>query len=339
MLLVVSACAGDAGDDGAASSTTTITSSSTTTTAPAPATITPSRDGVEIGACEGLDPIETGTFNLAGREGAIVHVPESYDPDDGTPVVLVLHGTNDDPKGTQAQTGLSDLADEQGFLAVYPVGRELSLSVGTGWSLTTAREPTQKDELQRNMAAWLTEGLADGNADIAYVEDLLDELQTIFCINENRIYVTGHSMGGGFAFILGCTLSDRIAAIGPVSVWAVKGLGECAPTRPVPVMGIFSIDDSGYDGGEWAPYVEAWSFPEFGELWAALNDCTPGSEAVDQSGGATLDAWSGCSQPVAMWTLSDGGHTWPGSGELFASADLDASRVLWAFFKQNSLSP
>jgi polyhydroxybutyrate depolymerase len=289
-----------------------------------------------IGACEGLSEIESGTFDVAGREGAIVHVPDSYDPDNATPVVLVFHGGADSPEGAEVQTGFSNVADEEGFLAVYPIARKLT-SLDRMWSLTTATQPTEMNELQRPMLSWLTEGLAEGNPDITYVENLLNELETMFCVDKSRVYATGHSMGGGFSHTLGCTLGDRIAAIGPASVWTVKGLGDCAPTRPLPIMGFFSIDDPGFEGGQWAPFVELWSFHEFGELWARLNNCTSGREPGDTSGDSSSDVWSGCSSPVIMWTLSDGGHTWPGGSQRFANTDINASETLWEFFTQHQL--
>lgn len=344
--LLIAACASVDGTNTSEATTTSLAVASTTTLDPAPGSTTEppaatggqDRQGVEPGVCEGLDAVQSGTFDLAGREGAIVHVPEGYDPDDATPVVLVFHGGLDSPEGTEEQTGFSDLADSEGFIAVYPIAREL-LGRDRLWSLTTARGPTEKTELQQSMAAWLTEGLVEGNVDIAYVEDLLGELETMFCVNSKRVYATGHSMGGGFAVTLACTLSDRLAAVGPVSVWTVKGLGDCQPSQSVPIMGFFSIDDSGYEGGEWAPYVELWSYAEFKELWADLNGCTAGPDPSDQSGQATSEEWSGCESPVIMWTLADGGHTWPGSSQLFASTNIDATKTLWDFFAQHELQP
>ena len=291
------------------------------------------------GACDGLAAATSGKYEFAGRPGAIVHVPVDYNPDHATPLVLVFHGGNDGtPKDAEAQTGFSTLADEEGFLAVYPVGRELSLTVGRGWSLTPIRQPTELDELQRRMPKWLTEGIRDGNPDITYVETLLDELDETFCVDAGRIYATGHSMGAGFASTLACTLNGRLAAIGTVSVWNVKGLGDCAPARSVPVMGLFSIDDPGYEGGEWTSVVVLESFTDFGARWADLNSCTSGPQPGGESETVSSAEWAECSAPVVMWTLPDGGHTWPGSEELGANTNVDATTTLWDFFTEHQLS-
>lgn len=42
-------------------------------------------------------------------------------------------------------------------------------------------------------------------------------LETSYDIDRRRIYANGMSNGGGMTFVLSCTLSDRIAAVGPVS--------------------------------------------------------------------------------------------------------------------------
>lgn len=297
--------------------------------------------------CRGLGVPDSGAYEFAGRAGTIVHVPADYDPGILTPVVLVFHGAMDEPSDIELITGFSELADEEGFLAVYPEGREgaspraNSSDSTRGWSLVNTRQGgtlTPVQEKISSWAPWLTEGVIDGNPDVGYVEGLLGELEDVFCVDRSRVYATGHSMGGGFTFALGCTLSDQIAAIGPVSTFAVKDLGDCTPSRPVPVMSFFSIDDPGYEGGPWGPYVEQISFAEFGELWAEVNECASGPEAGEASGSSSSQVWAGCSAPVIMWSLSDGGHTWPGStSEEFASTDIDASVTLWEFFARHEL--
>jgi poly(3-hydroxybutyrate) depolymerase len=44
------------------------------------------------------------------------------------------------------------------------------------------------------------------------------------------------SIGGGMAFVLSCTLSDRIAAVGMVSAGLDPQWGWCLDHRPVPVI-------------------------------------------------------------------------------------------------------
>jgi polyhydroxybutyrate depolymerase len=61
-------------------------------------------------------------------------------------------------------------------------------------------------------------------------------------------------------------------------------------------------------------------------------------------GAVTVRRWSGCKARgvVELYVVGDGGHTWPGAtlgGNLLGgvSKDVDASAVIWAFFKDKRL--
>jgi hypothetical protein len=64
----------------------------------------------------------------ATRRSYRVHVPAGYRPDRPTPAILLLHGNGGSAADLDNVSGLSELADREGFLAVYPQG----LSVGAG---------------------------------------------------------------------------------------------------------------------------------------------------------------------------------------------------------------
>lgn len=293
--------------------------------------------------CQDLEVVESGVFDLAGRPGTIVHVPGDYDGANPTAVVLAFHGAQSKPEEAEVQFGFSDLADREGFLAVYPMGSKETLPNirALGWSMARTRVGGDLTPAQQEMRPWLTAGLVEGNQDIDYVDDLLDELGALFCVDSHRVFAAGHSMGGGFAFAVGCTLANRITAVGVASAFMVKAMGECAPARPMPIMGFHSIDDptNPYQGGTGPGGAELWSFSEFGELWASINGCEADPEPGDRSGTATSKVWSGCSAPVVMWSLPEGLHTYPGDSqsEAIGSNDVDASEMLWEFFAQQEL--
>ena len=52
--------------------------------------------------------------------------------------------------------------------------------------------------------------------DVRFISELIDKLEAAYNIDPARIYANGFSNGGGMAFVLSCTLSDRIAAVGMV---------------------------------------------------------------------------------------------------------------------------
>jgi len=69
---------------------------------------------------------QTRTLEVGGRSRSyIVHVPPKYDGKHRTPVVLVFHGGGSNAEQMRRFCGLSEKADSEGFIAVYPNG--------TGW--------------------------------------------------------------------------------------------------------------------------------------------------------------------------------------------------------------
>jgi polyhydroxybutyrate depolymerase len=71
------------------------------------------------------------------RRTYLVHVPASYRPDRPVPAVLLLHGNGGSAADMDADTGLSELADRHGFLAVYPQG--VAVGVGQPFWATAGR--------------------------------------------------------------------------------------------------------------------------------------------------------------------------------------------------------
>src|SRR5436853_379018 len=73
---------------------------------------------------DGLKPGDHArSLEVGGRKRAyLVHVPKSYDGSRPFPVVLAFHGGGSNAEQMARFCGLSDKADQAGFLAVYPGG-------------------------------------------------------------------------------------------------------------------------------------------------------------------------------------------------------------------------
>ena len=67
-------------------------------------------------------PIDPSTAEGAHERTALVHLPTGYRPDSPHPVLLVYHGHGGNSADAAASTGFRELADREGFLAVYPQG-------------------------------------------------------------------------------------------------------------------------------------------------------------------------------------------------------------------------
>ncbi len=265
-----------------------------------------------------------GELIVAGqRRTYLLYVPQNYDPATPTPLVISIHGYAEWPAHQAKTSRWNDLADEVGFLVVYPSGTGFPMR----WSAFGAGATA--------------EGATTG--DIAFIDALIDRLSADYTIDPERIYVNGLSNGGGMSFALACGLSDRIAAFGSVAGAHLLPWEGCRPARPVPAIVFHGTADPivPYEGGPSRafdlpfPNVPAWV-----EELARRNGCSGPPRDLPGSGAVSGVAYQGCSADVVFYTIDGGGHSWPGGVALpeaivgTTTQDIDATRVMWAFFEQ-----
>jgi len=249
------------------------------------------------------------------------------------PLVLVFHGGYGTGAIAARMSDFSGYADREGFLAVYPDGIERSWNDGRG---TTAADP-------------------QGIDDVGFVAALIDHLAQRFVIDRSRIYAAGMSNGAIFSFRLGCELSDRLTAIAAVSgMMAEAVVPSCAPSAPLSVLVLKGTADplTPYEGGETRKGRggRVLSAPETADYWAKRNGC-PGASTIEMlfpvvDDGTTVEraTHTGClkGSEVLLYTVKGMGHAWPPadphvprvSGR--TSRNIDATSVIWAFFKSHS---
>jgi polyhydroxybutyrate depolymerase len=254
----------------------------------------------------------------------LLFVPTTYDPATPTPLVINLHGFVQWPAHQMQISRWNDVAEEQGFLVVYPEG--------TGFP-----------------RRWRAGGWrGDPTPDVRFIADLIDTLSRQYSLDPARIYANGLSNGGGMSYLLGCTLADRIAAVGGVAGAYAYPLDECRPSRPVPMIAFHGTADPivPYLGGPsrgteaGLPVIPDWIADR-----AALNGCRSTPEALPTSSEVSGLRYTGCDQgaEVDFYTLEGGGHTWPGGEPLPewltgpTSQAIDATRVMWEFFSRFTL--
>ncbi len=164
-----------------------------------------------------LRPGKTRTLTVGGLNRTyLVHVPEGHDPKTPMPAILALHGATMNGPMMAWFSGLNRKADEAGFVAVYPngTGRFSSFTWNGGNCCGSA--------MQNNVD------------DVAFIDALLDDLMGSYHVDTRRIYATGISNGAVMAYRLASELSDRIAAICPVS--GSMGAEISQPERPVSIL-------------------------------------------------------------------------------------------------------
>jgi polyhydroxybutyrate depolymerase len=298
--------------------------------------VAPARGGAEVAAGRGSGPGNyTRHLEFGGKDRFYeIHAPASYAPGKPTPVVLVFHGGGGNPRGIRTQSGMDRMADQGGFLAVYPAGTgifsERLLTFNAG-----------------DCCSYAVEHRLD---DVGFTAALLDDLATAFSIDPKRVYATGHSNGAMLSHRLGCELSNRIAAIGSIS--GALAIPKCAPGRPVPVIEFHGTADQnvpyrGGVGGRALSKVSYRSVQETINTWLAVDGCDKQAVETETKGAASSMHYRRCAgdAEVVLWTLTDAGHTWPGGETLpiersivgAVNHDISASELLWDFFTRKAL--
>jgi polyhydroxybutyrate depolymerase len=186
--------------------------------------------------------------------------------------------------------------------------------------------------------------------DVKFTSDLIDKLEAAYNIDPNRIYANGMSNGGGMAFALSCRLSDRIAAVGAVAGAQTLPWHWCGDSRPVPTVAFHGTADrfAPYQGGS-SP-ISPDQFPKIQDWTARVarrNQCTRDPVEAQITASVRRLAYENCAEnaDVVLYTVEGGGHSWPGGEPLPESTvgrtaqDINATRVMWAFFMQHPRGP
>ena len=258
----------------------------------------------------------------------LLYVPESYQPETQAPLVISIHGFVQWPAHQAYLSGWNKLADEYGFLVVYPQG--------TGFPLRWATRPQEGDP-------------AAMAAEIQFLADLIDQLNRTYSIDPSRIYANGMSNGGGMSEVLACELSDTIAAFGGVAGAYLFPWQDCHPSHPVPVILFHGIADPvvPYIGGL-SSRDRQFEFPPVEHRlanWAEINSCPNSPEISAVTAQIKRYYFGDCegAAEVMLYSLEDGGHTWPGGEKIpiwiagYTSPDIQATAIMWDFFSQYSL--
>ena len=198
-----------------------------------------------------IDDIEFGvkpdnvarTINVDGKTRKYwLYVPASVAGKTNVPVVFSLHGRGGtgDPNATNSSTlgkpTFTSLADNEGFIVVYPQGRD------AGSNQDKADYPGDDwKEGFANTTGW--EATGKENADTKFIKALVDEIKTIYNSNSNisvdptKFYLCGYSMGGMMTYACAKVLNGTFAAYGSCGGFPLNEFHlNLATKQPVPFM-------------------------------------------------------------------------------------------------------
>src|SRR5205085_853476 len=88
-------------------------------------------------------------------------------------------------------------------------------AVGSPMALGLGGSHDRLTDPQGKLPGWQHEAGDHGDRDLKFLDVGLAFLKTDYAIDENRIYATGHSNGGGFPYLLWARRPDVFAAFAP----------------------------------------------------------------------------------------------------------------------------
>ncbi len=261
----------------------------------------------------------------------ILYVPDSYDSNSSTSLVLNLHGYSSNAGQQMIYSNFYTIADTAGFILAHPQGT-----------------------IDDNGFAFWNSGLFGESIeidDIGFLSNLIDTISSQYNINQDKIYSTGMSNGGFMSYKLACELSDKIAAVASVTGSMNESqINSCFPQQSMPVMQIHGTTDLVvlYEGNE---FLETLSIEDVVSYWVAFNQCDTDPVVTNMPDINILDLsqaehylYDNCinSTSVEFYKIINGGHTWPGALIPLTgnntNQDINASEKIWEFFQKYDLN-
>jgi polyhydroxybutyrate depolymerase len=255
-----------------------------------------------------------------------LYAPASVNWGQPIPLVFVFHGGTGNAESALRMSGFNQVADQHGFIVVYPNGTgRLSDDKLLTWNGGTCCAYAQEKNVD----------------DVGFVRAIVAELQQQAAIDSKRIYATGLSNGAILSQRLACEAADVFAAIAPVA--GTLNFSPCNPSQPMSVIEFHGTADQHipYEGGkgpESLVDVDFASVPASVGFWTTLDGCKPQPQ-TDSFNDIQHETWTGCvgSTSVELYTISGGGHAWPGGTSGWPGSDqptptISASELIWDFF-------
>jgi polyhydroxybutyrate depolymerase len=233
--------------------------------------------------------LERRTWTVDGVEReALLHIPaDSKSP---LPTVFVFHGHG----GTSANAARSFRMHElwPDALVVYPQG---------------LKTPGRLTDPEGKANGWQIRAGDQGDRDLKFFDAMLKSLRDEGRVDERRVYVTGHSNGGAFTYLLWANRADALAAVAPSGALDAQSAKQL---KAKPALHVAGRSD---------PLVKfAWQQQMINAV-LAVNGCD--RDGTKDGGNVTRYA-SKIGAPLVTF-IHDGGHRFP----------PEAAQVIVDFFK------
>ena len=269
-----------------------------------------------------------------------IYAPQGINPTNcltrSCPIVMDIHGFGGTPEMQKAVSSFDDLADEYGFLVVYPRGYENSWN--SGWCCGEARN--------------------EGLNDVGFLVEMILEIEATWNTDPGKRYVTGLSNGCAMSQKLANNASHIFTAVGCMAHYLLE---QPSPDySPIPIMEVHGTLDPIVPYG--TSYTSSALFAnnlkgEEGaiknlEVWSDMNFCSgssPDLQIIEYD--FSIIGYSQCQNDaeVRLLTLNFGGHNpytkdYPIDDPILGPiltrnpTGVEVSRLVWEFMSKYSKS-
>ncbi len=159
-------------------------------------------------------------FQEAGKKmDYVLYVPRSFKPGKKVPLVVALHGLLSTPGQIMRYPGMTRLAEKHRFIVVAPWGYNNRGWYGSLGQRSRRMEPENLGELSEKD-----------------VMNVVATVQQDFPIDERRVYLLGHSMGGGGAFHLAIKYPQKWGAVATIAPAVYGDPDQLKKIKHLPVI-------------------------------------------------------------------------------------------------------
>ncbi|HZN27411.1 MAG TPA: PHB depolymerase family esterase [Burkholderiales bacterium] len=133
--------------------------------------------------------------NGAGARQYKTYIPATHRANVAAPLLVMLHGCKQGPDDFAAATRMNSLAEEHGFIVVYPA-QSGKANVSKCWNWF------QGQHQQRDVG------------EPSLIADITREVVAAYGLDAKRVYIAGLSAGGAMSAVMGATYPELYAAVG-----------------------------------------------------------------------------------------------------------------------------
>ena len=214
------------------------------------------------------------------------------------PLIIAFHGGGGAEEDFQQQDEFDQLGEQEKFIMVYAVAEDGRTSAEGEWFLNTAATSFEDND---------------------FTEAIVDNLSSQYCIDQDRLYAIGYSLGSMYTYEIACQLNHRFAAVASFAGTMPVDPETCELSGNMGVLHIHGKfdyiidydDDWDWKDGEHEGVGTMSNVPGMIEAWSMRANCA--SSDTDSDFFLEHITHSGCfgDTRVEHYGIEFGEHTWP----------------------------